>query len=45
VLELLELCDRIVGFRRGAVVGRFVARDTTAGEIEALAAGTLRAVS
>jgi ABC-type sugar transport system ATPase subunit len=45
VLELLELCDRIVVFRRGAVVGRFVARDTTAGEIEALAAGTLRAVS
>ncbi len=45
VLELLEVCDRIVVFRRGAIVGRFVAGDTTAGEIEALAAGTLRAVS
>lgn len=45
VLELLELCERIVVFRRGTIVGRFVSRDTTAGEIEALAAGTLRAVS
>jgi ABC-type sugar transport system ATPase subunit len=41
VLELLEMCDRILVFRQGAIVGRFVARDTTAGEIEALAASTL----
>ncbi|MDA8313900.1 MAG: sugar ABC transporter ATP-binding protein, partial [Actinomycetota bacterium] len=45
VLELLEVCDRIVVFRQGAVVGRFVASDTTAGEIEALAASTLSVVS
>jgi ribose transport system ATP-binding protein len=45
VLELLEVCDRIIVFRRGAVVGRFGTRETTAAEIEALAAGTLRAAS
>lgn len=45
VLELLEMCDRILVFRQGAVVGRFVAGDTTAGEIESLAASTLSVVS
>ncbi len=44
VLELLEVCDRILVFRQGAIVGRFVARDTTAGEVEALAASTLSVV-
>ena len=45
VLELLEVCDRILVFRQGAIVGRFAARDTTAGEIETLAASTLSAMS
>ena len=45
VLELLEVCDRILVFRQGAIVGRFVASDTTAAEIEALAASTSSVLS
>ncbi|MGH9110340.1 MAG: sugar ABC transporter ATP-binding protein [Acidimicrobiales bacterium] len=45
VLELFEVCDRIVVFRQGAIVGRFAAKETTASQVESLAAGTLNMVS
>ncbi len=41
VLELFEVCDRIVVFRLGAVVERVAVRDSTPAEIEALATGAL----
>jgi ribose transport system ATP-binding protein len=45
VIELFELCDRIVVFRSGAVVAELDVEQTTPGKVEALATGALEAAS
>jgi ABC-type sugar transport system ATPase subunit len=45
VIELFELCDRIVVFRSGAVVADLDVEQTTPGKVEALATGALEAAS